>query len=66
MTRLEAIEEEIKKLSSPELAELHDWLLEHEWAEWDQQIERDAAAGKLEKLFAKARADHAAGKSTKL
>jgi flagellar motility protein MotE (MotC chaperone) len=66
MTRVEAIEEEIKKLSSGELAELRDWLLENEWAEWDEQIERDAAEGKLEKLFSKARADHAAGKSTKL
>jgi flagellar motility protein MotE (MotC chaperone) len=66
MTKLEAIEEEIKKLSVEELAELRDWLAEHDWAEWDKQIERDAASGKLEKLFTKARADHAAGKSTKL
>lgn len=66
MTRVQAIEEEIKSLSPSELAELRDWLLEHDWAEWDRQIERDAGAGKLEKLFAKARADHAAGKSTKL
>lgn len=66
MTRVQAIEEEIRKLSDGELAELREWLMEHDWAEWDQQIERDAAAGKLETLFAKARADHAAGKSTKL
>jgi hypothetical protein len=40
--------------------------VEHDWAEWDRQIERDSTAGKLEKLFSKARADHAAGKSTAL
>lgn len=66
MTRVQAIEEEIKNLSPGELAELRGWLLEDDWAEWDQQIERDSANGKLEKLFAKARVDHAAGKSTKL
>ena len=66
MTKLESIEEQIKALSPGELAELRDWFLEHDWAEWDRQIERDSAAGKLEKLFAKARADHTAGKSTKL
>jgi hypothetical protein len=66
MTRLQAIEEQIKTLSAGELAQLREWLLEHDWAEWDRQIEHDSAAGRLEKLFAKARADHAAGKSTKL
>lgn len=66
MTKVQAIEEQIKTLSPEELAELRDWLLEHDWAEWDRQIERDSATGKLEKLFVKARADHAVGKSTKL
>jgi hypothetical protein len=66
MTKLEAIEEQIKTLSPGELAELREWLLEHDWAEWDRQIERDSAAGKLDKLFEKARADHAMGKSRKL
>jgi len=66
MTKVQAIEEQIKSLSPGELAELRDWLLEHDWAEWDGQIERDSAGGKLKGLFAKARADHAAGKSTKL
>lgn len=66
MTRLQAIEEQIMTLSPGELAELREWLLEHDWAEWDRQIERDSAAGKLQKLFEKARADHAAGKSKKL
>jgi hypothetical protein len=66
MTKLQAIEDQIKQLSPGELAELRDWLAEHDWAEWDAQIERDSASGKLDQLFAKARADHAAGKSTKL
>jgi hypothetical protein len=66
MTRVQAIEEQIKGLSVVELTELREWLLEHDWAEWDRQIERDSASGKLEKFFAKAKLDHAVGKSTKL
>ena len=66
MTKVQAIEEQIKTLSPQELAELRDWLLEHDWAEWDRQIESDSATGKLEKLFATSRADHAALKSRKL
>jgi len=30
MSRLEAIEEQIKSLSPAELAELRDWLMEHD------------------------------------
>jgi flagellar motility protein MotE (MotC chaperone) len=66
MTKVQAIEEQIKTLSSGELAELRDWLLEHDWSEWDSQIEADATSGKLEKLFAKARQDHAAGRMVTL
>jgi hypothetical protein len=66
MTKVQVIEEQIKQLSPGELSELREWLAEHDWAEWDRQIERDSASGKLDKLFATARADHAAGKSTKL
>ena len=65
MTRVQAIEEQIKTLSQSELTELREWLLEHDWNEWDRQIERDSGS-KLEKLFEKARFDHAAGKSRKL
>ena len=35
------------------------------WEEWDRQIERDSASGKLEKIFAEAREAHQQGKSTK-
>jgi hypothetical protein len=34
-----------------------------DWAEWDREIERDAASGKLDRLMKQALADHAAGKS---
>jgi hypothetical protein len=66
MTRLEALEEEIKKLSPEEVAKLRDWLLERDAEEWDREIEHDAASGKLDKLFANSIADHRASKSRNL
>ncbi len=66
MTKLEALEEQIKKLSPEELAQLRDWFLERDAEEWDRQVERDASSGKLDKLFAKSVADHRAGKSREI
>ena len=65
MTKVEQLEQQIQQLSSSEFAELRQWLLEQDWEQWDQQIERDAAAGKLERVFAEAREAHGQGKSTK-
>jgi len=66
MTKLQLLEEEIKKLSPEELAELRDWFLERDAEQWDREIERDAAAGKLDKLLEKSLADHRAGKSREI
>jgi hypothetical protein len=63
MTRVEAIEEEVQKLSRDEFSELRDWILERDWERWDGQIERDAAGGKLEPLFERALEAHRQGKS---
>jgi len=65
MTKVEVLEEQIKKLSSAEFAELRDWLLERDWDSWDRQIERDAASGKLDRIFQEAHEAHRQGKSTK-
>ena len=66
MTKVEALEEEIKKLSPQELAQLRAWLLERDAEEWDREIERDAASGKLDKLFEKSVTDHRVGKSREI
>ena len=63
---LQAIELKIRQLSPGEFSELRDWVIERDWEEWDRQIERDAASGKLEKLFEKARVDHRTGKSKEI
>jgi hypothetical protein len=66
MTKVQALEREIETLSPEELAELRVWLDEWEAEAWDQEIERDAASGKLDKLFEKSLADHHAGKSREI
>lgn len=65
MTRVETIEQEIQKLSPSEFGELREWLLERDWQLWDEQIERDAADGKLDAVFREAEHAHRTGKSTK-
>ncbi len=66
MTRVQALEQEIERLSPEELVELRVWLDEREAEAWDREIERDAASGKLDKLFEKSMADHRAGKSREI
>ena len=66
MTRLEEIETAIAKLPPDELAKLRQWFEEFASQHWDAQIERDAKAGKLDRLAAKARAAHKAGRSREI
>jgi hypothetical protein len=54
------------RLSPDELAEFYAWFLEHDWAAWDRQLERDVQNGKLDALADQALRDHAAGKTTRL
>jgi hypothetical protein len=65
MSRVQALEGEIEKLTPAEFAELRNWLLERDWENWDRQIERDSASGKLDHIFDEARDAHQKGKSTK-
>jgi len=66
MRKVERIEEQIRRLSSAEFAELRNWILEQDWKAWDAQIERDAAAGKLDALVSEAKLDYAARRSRPL
>ncbi|HWD38685.1 MAG TPA: hypothetical protein VG944_07540 [Fimbriimonas sp.] len=53
MSRVEAIELEIKQLSAMEFAELREWMLNEDAAAWDRQFEEDASSDKLDVLFPK-------------
>lgn len=45
------IETEIARLPATEVAELLSWLAEHHARLWDEQIERDLEAGRLDSLL---------------
>lgn len=62
MTKLEDIEKAVATLSTEERAKLRAWLDELDEQAWDDQIERDAKAGKLDKIEARAIANLAAGR----
>jgi hypothetical protein len=62
MTKLEQIQSTIEKLSASEIAKLREWLDELEARLFDEKIERDAKAGKLDKLASAARANLKAGR----
>ena len=66
MTKLEEIETAVTRLSPGELAKFRDWFEEFASQQWDAQIERDAKAGKLDRLAEKARENHKAGRSKPL
>ena len=50
MSKIENIEQQIQKLTPPELADLRKWFYEFDAENWDRQIEEDARAGKLDRL----------------
>jgi hypothetical protein len=61
MSTVEQIEAAILKLSPQELSYLADWVLDLDEQRWDEQIERDIAAGKLDFLAQEALAEFEAG-----
>ena len=66
MTKLEDIEKAIATLAPDELARLRAWFEEFDAARFDEKIERDAKAGKLDRLAEQALTDHRAGRSREL
>ena len=61
MSTVEQIESAILKLSPQELSHLADWVLDLDEQHWDEQIERDVVAGKLDFLAQEALAEFEAG-----
>jgi hypothetical protein len=66
MNSVQAIEQQVKKLTAEELAEFRAWFLDYEWQAWDRQLERDVKAGTLDQLASKARSHHEAGRTKPL
>lgn len=66
MTKIEEIEQRIRRLSRSELTAFRDWFQSYDADAWDRQIERDVAAGRLDDLADEARTAHEAGRSKPL
>jgi hypothetical protein len=66
VSEVEQLERRIENLSPQEFAKLRAWFVEFDARVWDQQIEADARAGKLDGLVAEALADYTAGKAREL
>ena len=64
MSTVQEIEMAIQKLKPQEIHEVADWLQELREGVWDQQIDADAKAGRLDKMITKAKASYRAGKAT--
>jgi len=60
------LEKAVAQLSPEELAEFRAWFQDYDMDEWDRQIARDAAAGKLDKFADEAIADYKAGRMKEL
>ncbi len=56
MTQVEHIQTEIEALSEEDFVRLREWFAERDWQRWDEQLEADVAAGKLDFLLEEAKA----------
>jgi hypothetical protein len=66
MSKIEAIEEQIEKLSPEELAAFRRWYAAFDAEAWDRQFEVDVKAGKLDALAEQALRAHTSGQSKPL
>ena len=66
MTKVQELEQEVRKLAPSELAAFRKWFQDFDSHNWDSQIEEDALTGKLDHLAQKALADHKAGKTSEI
>jgi len=61
MSKIEYLEQTVSQLSPDEFARFRAWFLEFDARVWDEQIEADLKAGKLDKFIAEAQAEYREG-----
>ncbi len=66
MTKIEQLEQEIKKLSPGEFVSFRDWFTKYDAEVWDAQIENDVHSGRMAKIADKALTDYHEGKTRAL
>lgn len=55
MTTIEELEMAVDALTQEEYSRFRRWFLDRDWEKWDQEIEEDAKAGRLDFLIREAR-----------
>ncbi len=63
MSEVEQLEKQIESLSPKDLAEFRAWFVEFDARVWDQQIEADSKAGRLDRFVSEALAEYQEGKA---
>ncbi len=63
---LEELEQKIAQLPPGELAEFREWFLRFDGERWDQQVEKDAIAGKLDAIARSAVSEFRSGQTNPL
>ncbi len=66
MTTLETAEQLVERLPPAELARFRKWFADFDGKAWDEQIEADASAGKLDALAQEALEEYQEGKATEI
>jgi hypothetical protein len=66
MSAIQEIEQAVSQLKPKELARFRKWFDEFDAKAWDQQLEQDAHAGKLDQIAQQAVADFRAGQYKEL
>ena len=66
MSTVKEIESAVSNLSQDQLAAFRAWFLEFDANAWDQQLESDVAAGRLDALAEEALRDSREGRCTDL
>jgi hypothetical protein len=66
MSGIVEIEQALQQLSAEELALFRQWYAEFDERQWDQQLEADVAAGRLDDLAEEALRDLREGRSREL
>ena len=65
-TEIAFLENRIAKLDNESFSKLRDWFIEFDNARWDNKLEADSNAGKLDFLIDAALAEHKAGRTKDL
>jgi hypothetical protein len=61
VSKLERLENEVRTLTTEELATFREWFREFDAAAWDREIETDALEGKLDDLADRSLRAHRVG-----